>query len=53
MSKMYFVLVVLLSMENVDKIFQKIEEICHMSSYDIAKKLNIDCFGGICVRLDT
>jgi len=28
--------------ENIDKIFQNIEENCHVSDYDIAKELNID-----------
>ena len=29
-------------MENIDEIFQKIEENYHMSNYDITKELNID-----------
>jgi len=29
--------------ENVNEIFQKIEENRHVSNYDIAKELNIDC----------
>jgi len=28
--------------ENVDEIFQKIEENCHVSSHDIIKELNFD-----------
>jgi len=38
--------------ENVDEIFQKVEE-NRMSSHDIAKELNIIKLIGICVKLDT
>jgi len=39
---MHFVFICRLIKENVDEIFQKIEENRHVSSYDIAKELNID-----------
>ena len=28
--------------ENIDEIYQKIEENCHVSNYDISKELSID-----------
>jgi len=42
MSKMHFVLIGFWIVENVHKIFQKIEENRHVSNYDIAKELNIN-----------